>query len=180
MFQIIYAYHFQSDTDFIFFDTTIWIKNHNLYAKNMLQIYLVYLCISSFYVFSKQNVKPLWDRTTFIPYLPPIGTKIPLLIQNALNERLKYEDKMRSSHKHGHKTYSWTPIDFTYLDTRKWSILRNGTFGDDVFPYPPSRVFDLKAEWAKRVCDLVPIPHKLPTSRFARFGIEGFHIKTHS
>lgn len=94
----------------------------------------------------KQNVKPLWDRTTFIPYLPPIGTKIPLLIQNALNERLKYEDKMRSSHKHGHKTYSWTPIDFTYLDTRKWSILRNGTFGDDVFPYPPSRVFDLKAE----------------------------------
>ncbi|KAI5751510.1 hypothetical protein M8J77_008128 [Diaphorina citri] len=90
-----------------------------------------------------QNVKPMWDKTTFIPYLPPIGTHIPLAIQSALNERREHENKMRYSHKHGHKTYSWTPIDFTFLDTNKWSFFRTGSFDDDVYPYPPSKVFQL-------------------------------------
>uniref|UniRef100_A0A8D8ZRB6 protein-L-isoaspartate(D-aspartate) O-methyltransferase n=2 Tax=Cacopsylla melanoneura TaxID=428564 RepID=A0A8D8ZRB6_9HEMI len=90
-----------------------------------------------------QNVKPLWDRTTYMPYLAPIGTKIPLIIQSALDERREFENKLQYSHKHGHMTYSWTPIDFTYLDTKKWSFHRTGSFDEDIYPYPPSKVFAL-------------------------------------
>lgn len=124
--------------------TVKFVKQHDEDHSNIWDLKKHKLLIQDF----NENVKPLWDYTTFIPYLPPLGgrTELPKMIQRAKQARREFEKKMVSRYKHGHKSYSWTPIDFTELNTAQWTFLRTGTFGPDIYPYPDVDVFDLKKD----------------------------------